>query len=223
MAGKQFQPFRTELSINDIRASAWNASQGSLESYQKLQKENARLAKIANSRMRALEKSGLDFNAYNRAKTYLDEIGLKRFSSVLPGQGNYKAMVKQLEELVTFVNSKTSTVAGAKTALNAKLDKLQEATGHTYTEDQRLRLGKLLGNDSISSLLREVKGDSQDVIEVLEEVSMDDYNKDEIVSIIDRHLAGYNPFEDSPFFANFDYLNYDQMMKELRNLKPKGR
>jgi hypothetical protein len=221
MAGKQFQPFRTELSINDIRASAWNASQGSLESYQKLQKENARLAKIANSRMRALEKSGLDMNAYNRARTFLDEIGVKRFSTVLPDQGNYKAIVKQLEELVTFVNSKTSTVAGARTALNAKLDKLQEATGHTYTEDQRLRLGKLLGNDSISSLLREVKGDSQDVIEVLEEVSMDEYNKDEIVSIIDRHLAGYNPFEDNPFFANFDYLNYDQMMKELLKLKPK--
>ena len=108
---------------------------------------------------------------------------------------------------------------GAGTALNAKLDKLQEATGHTYTQEQRVRLGKLLGNDSISSLLREVRGDSGDVIEVLEELSMDDYNRDEIVSIIDKHLAGYNPFEENAFFANFDYMNYDEMMDALRDMR----
>lgn len=223
MAGKRFQPFRTDLSINDIRASAWNASQGSTESYQKLVEQNRRLAKLANSRMRALEKAQLDMNAYNRARTYLDNMGLSRFSTRLAPQSDYKGMVKQLEELVTFVNARTSTVGGARTALNTKLDKLQEATGHTYTQEQRIRLGKLLGNDSISSLLREVRGDSGDVIEVLEELSMDEYNRDEIVSIIDKHLEGYNPFEDNPFFANFDYMNYDQMMNELRNLKPKGR
>lgn len=218
MAGKQFQPFRTDLSINDIRASAWNASQGSTESYQKLAEQNRRLAKLANSRMRALEKAKLDMNAYNRARTYLDNMGMSRFSTRLAPQSDYKGMVKQLEELVTFVNAKTSTIGGARTALNAKLDKLQEFTGHEYTQEQRIRLGKLLGNDSISSLLREVRGDSGDVIEVLEELSMDDYNRDEIVSIIDKHLEGYNPFEDDPFFSNFDYMNYDQMMDELHNL-----
>lgn len=222
MGGKRFQPFRTDLSINDIRASAWNALQGSDESYQKLVQQNRRLAKLANSRMRALEKAKLDMNAYNRAKTYLDNMGLNKFSTRLASQSNYKGMVKQLEELVTFINAKTSTVGGARAALNAKLDKLQEATGKTYTQDQRIRLGKLLGTDSISTLLREVRGDSSDVIEVLEELSMDDYNRDEIVSIIDKHLEGYNPFEDNPFFSNFDYMNYDQMMNELRNLTKKG-
>ena len=219
MAGNRFQPFRTDLSINDIRASAWNATQGSADSYQKLVEQNRRLARLANSRMRALEKAGLDMNAYNRAISYLDTKGLKRFSTRLAQPTDYKGMVTQLEELTTFINAKTSTVAGARTALNAKLDKLQEATGHTYTQEQRNRLGKLLGNDSISTLLREVRGDSKDVIEVLEELSMDDINRDEIVSIIDKHLAGYNPFEENAFFANFDYLNYDEMMDQLRDLR----
>lgn len=218
MARKTRQPFRTELSINDIRASAWNATQGSTESYQKLQRENRRLAKLANSRMRALEKANLDMNAYNRAFTYLQNQGLKRFSSKLAPPSDYKGMVNQLSELVTFINAKTSTVAGARTSLNDKMDKIEEFTGKHYDYDQRIRLGKLLGTDSIATLLREVRGDSGDVIEVLEELSMDDIDKDKISSIIDKHLGGYNPFDDSPFFANLDYLSYDEMMDELRQL-----
>ena len=218
MARKTRQPFRTTLSINDIRASAWNATQGSTESYKKLQKENRHLAKLANSRMRALEKSQLDMNAYNRAFTYLQNSGLKRFSTVLADPTDYKGMVNQLSELVTFINAKTSTVSGARTALNDKMDKIEEFTGKHYDYDQRIRLGKLLSTDSIATLLREVRGDSGDVIEVLEELSMNDVDRDKISSIIDKHLAGYNPFEDSPFFANLDYLSYDEMMDELRQM-----
>lgn len=218
MARKHFQPFRTELSINDIRASAWNASQGSVESYKKLQKENRRLARLANSRMRQLEKAGLDMNAYNRAYTYLQNQGQRRFSTVLAASTDYKGMVNQLSELVTFINAKTSTVAGARKALNDKMDKIEEFTGNHYDYEQRQALGRLLGTDSISNLLREVRGDSGDVIEVLEELSLNDIDQKEIVSIIDKHLAGYNPFEESPFFANLDYMSYDEMMDELRNL-----
>lgn len=218
MARKTRQPFRTELSINDIRASAWNASQGSVESYKKLQKENRRLARLANSRMRQLERAGLDMNAYNRAFTYLQNQGQRRFSTVLAPFTDYKGMVNQLSELVTFINAKTSTVAGARKALNDKMDKIEEFTGNHYNYEQRLTLGKLLGTDSISNLLREVRGDSGDVIEVLEELSLNDIDQKEIVSIIDKHLAGYNPFEESPFFANLDYMSYDEMMDELRNL-----
>lgn len=218
MGRKARQPFRTKLSINDIRASAWNATQGSVDSYKFLQQENRRLAKLANSRMRNLEKANLDMNAYNRAYTYLQNMGLSRFSTKLSPSSDYKGMVNQLSELVTFINAKTSTVAGAREALNDKMDKIEEFTGRHYDYDQRIRLGRLLGTDSISTLLREVRGDSGDVIEVLEELSMDDIDREEISSIIDKHLAGYNPFEDNPFFSNADYLSYDAMMDELRSL-----
>ena len=221
MAKKRFQPFRTELSINDIRASAWNATQGSVESYKKLQQENRRLAKIANSRMRQLEKAQLNMFSYDRVYTYLQNIGRTRFSLSLPDAYDYKGMVTQLQELVTFINAKTSTVAGARDALNAKMDKLEEATKKHYDYEQRLSLGKVMGTDSISTLLREVRGDSSDVIEVLEELSLTDVDSDKISSIIDRHLQGYNPFEDNPFLANMDYLSYDDMMHELRELYSK--
>jgi hypothetical protein len=42
---------------------------------------------------------------------------------------------------------------------------------------------------------------------------MDEVNADEISSIIDKHLAGYNPWGD-----NSDYMTYDEMMEELRRI-----
>ena len=208
---------RTDLTINEIRASAWNASMGSKESYDFLLSQNRKLAKLANSRLRALEKAGYDMFAYDRVITYLRNHGLNRFSTKLPSMHDYKEVVNQLSELITFINAKTSTVAGARKTLDAKIDMLSKQTGTEYTPEQRLRIGKLLGTDSISTLLREVRGNSDEVIEVIEELALNNVAVDQISSIIDKHLAGYNPFSDSPFFDNMDYLAYDDMMDALRD------
>lgn len=212
------EPFRTDLTITEIRASAWNASMGSEESYRFLSQANRRLAKLANSRLRDLEKAGYDMFAYDRAITYLSNNDRTRFSTKLPSMKDYKGMVEQLSELITFINAKTSTVAGAKKALDAKIDMLSKQTGTKYTDQQRMKIGKLIGNDSISTLLREVRGNSDEVIEVIEELALSDASIDQITSVIDKHLAGYNPFTNSPFFDNMDYMAYDPMMDELRKL-----
>lgn len=214
---KPRQPFRTELSINDIRAAAWNATQGYESSYNYLKEQNRRLAKVANSRLIALEKSGYDMFAYDRAYTYLKNHDIRRFSTKLAPASDWRGMVEQLSELITFINAKTSTVAGARATLNSKIDKISEYTGTQYTEAQRKQLGRLLGSDSISMLLREVRGGSEEVLDFLEEASLKDTavseNMEQIKSIIDKHLAGYNPWGD-----NSDYLSYDEMMDELRKL-----
>lgn len=211
MSGKQ--PFRTDLSINDIHVLAWNASQGNEMSYTILKEQNRKLAKIANVRMKALEKAGYDMMAYDRAHTYLELQGLKQFSTKLASPSDYKGMVKQLQELTTFINLESSTVAGAKKALNKKLQTISDFTGKTYSEEQKLALGRLLSNDSITTLLRDVRGDSGEVIDALEELSLTDVDTQAINEVIDKYLAGYDPFGDS-----FDYLNYDEMMNELRAL-----
>lgn len=212
------EPFRTDLTITEIRASAWNASMGSEESYRFLLQANRRLAKLANSRLRNLEKAGYDMFAYDRAITYLSNNDRTRFSTTLPSMKDYEGMVEQLSELITFINAKTSTVTGAKKALDAKIDMLSKQTGTVYTDQQRMKIGKLIGNDSISTLLREVRGNSDEVIEVIEELALSDASIDQITSVIDKHLAGYNPFTNSPFFDNMDYMAYDPMMDELRKL-----
>lgn len=211
--------YRTELSINDIRAAAWNAVQGSRESYKKLAEENKKLAKLANARMRALKKANLDMFAYDRAATYLANRNLKQFPMNL--ELNYNQMVTQLSELVTFINHYTSTVSGARYASDKKIEALSDATGHTYTEKQKYNLSRLLGTDSISTLLRDVRGDSTDVIEVLEELSLQDLeeeNKAQITQAVDRYLAGWQPFENAPWALKSRGMNYDELMDELRSI-----
>lgn len=212
--------YRTEMSINDIRAAAWNASQGSTSSYENLLAENRKLAKLANSRMRALKKENLDMFAYDRAATYLANRNLKVFPMKLPK--NYSDIVKQMSELVTFINNYTSTVSGAKYAFDSKMDRISQATGHEYTEKQKYNLSRLLSTDSISTLLRDVRGDSGDVIEVLEELSLHDLNEEnkaQIIGAVDRYLVGWQPFENAPWAIKSRGMNYDELMDELRSLR----
>ena len=205
------QAYRTELSIIDYRTLAWQASESNPMAYEYLVKENRRLSRLANSRLRALEKAGLDMFAYDRATTYLKNQGKKRFSAKFADQSDYVGMVNQISELVAFVNSRSSTVAEARAMLQRKLEKISEHTGTTYTEEQGYRLGRLLSNDSISTLLRDVKADSDEVLELLEEISMNDFNEERLASIVDRYLMGYDPWN-----VNLDYLNYDELMDAIR-------
>lgn len=213
-----FKPYRTELSINDIRASAWNASQGNTSSYAFLQEQNRKLAKLANSRMRQLKSAKLDMFAYDRAKVYLENRSLSRFPETLPDASDYPAIVSQLSELVAFINNKSSTLVGARKTLDDKLKAISDATGTTYTDKQKQNLGRLLGTDSISTLLRDVRGDSLEVIEVLEELSlkdMKDENREAITRVVDRYLEGYQPFSMAPGVVSTRGLTYDELMDEL--------
>ena len=214
-----FKPFRTELSINDIRASAWNASQGNSSSYAFLQEQNRKLAKLANQRMRQLKSAHLDMFAYDRAKTYLENRSLSRFPLTLPDASNYSAIVTQMSELVAFINNKSSTLAGARKVLDDKLKAISDATGTTYTEKQKENLGRLLGTDSISTLLRDIRGNSLEVIEVLEELSlkdMQDDNRQAITRAVDRYLEGWQPFDMAPWATRSRGMTYDDLMDELR-------
>ncbi len=203
--------YRTEMSIIDYRTLAWKASDSNPIAYQKLVSENRRLARLANSRLRSLEKAGLDMFAYDRAITYLKSQGRTRFSSKFADQSDYKGMITQITELVNFINARSSTVANAREMLEKKLERISAYTGTAYTEEQKYRLGRLLSNDSISALLRDVRANSDEVLELLEEISMSEFNEERLTNIIDRYLMGYDPFN-----INLNYLNYDDLMDELR-------
>lgn len=215
--------YRSELSIVDIRGLAWNAVQGSEQSYEILEAQNKKLAKLANSRMRALKSAGLDMFAYDRAITYLENNDLKRFSTKFASQDDFKGMVDQLSELVAFINSKTSTVAGAKKALDQKIDKISEYTGTQYTQSQRQNLGRLLGTDSISTLLRDIRGNSSEVIEALEDIALTPLDTQRVSEIVDRYLTGWTPWSDSPWVFRSQGMNYDELIDALRDLYEENR
>ena len=209
---------RSTMSINDIRSAAWNATQGSEDSYNRLRNEYRRLVKTANSRLSSLKSAGLDMFAYDRAITYLKNNDRSTFSTVFAPSTDFRGMVTQLSELISFINSKTSTVRGARTYLNEKLEKISDFTGKTYTENQKKQLGRLLGLDSVSTLLRDVRGDSAEVIDALEEIALTDVDTKELSSIIDNYLTPYIPWSDTPWGLKSATMNYDQMIRELKNL-----
>lgn len=217
----RFQPYRTELSINDIRASAYNASEGNTYSYAFLQEQNKKLAKLANQRMRQLRAANLDMFAYDRAKVYLENRGLSRFPITLPDASDYPGIVKQLSELVAFINNKSSTVAGARKTMDDKLKAISDATGTTYTQKQKENMARLLGTDSVSTLLRDIRGNSLEVIEILEELSLQDMqeeNRQAITRVIDRYLEGWQPFDNAAWATKSRGLTYDELMDELREV-----
>ena len=210
---------RSALSINDIRGLAWNAVQGSEQSYEILESQYRKLSKIANNRLRLLEKAELDMFAYDRAITYLENQGDSRFSQKFASSNDFKAMVDQMSELVAFVNSKTSTVAGARKALKKKLDTIAEFTGKTYTKEQRQNLGRLLGTDSVSTLLRDIRGNSGEVIEALEDIALTSADTKAVSEIIDRYLLGWQPWDNTlDFLGRSRGMNYDELLDSLREL-----
>lgn len=210
---------RSALSINDIRGLAWNAVQGSEQSYEILESQYRKLSKIANNRLRLLEKAELDMFAYDRAITYLENQGDSRFSQKFASPNDFKAMVDQMSELVAFVNSKTSTVAGARKALKKKLDTIAEFTGKTYTKEQRQNLGRLLGTDSVSTLLRDIRGNSGEVIEALEDIALTSADTKAVSEIIDRYLLGWQPWDNTlDFLGRSRGMNYDELLDSLREL-----
>ena len=210
---------RSALSINDIRGLAWNAVQGSEQSYEILESQYRKLSKIANNRLRLLEKAELDMFAYDRVITYLENQGESRFSQEFAPSNDFKEMVDQMSELVAFVNSKTSTVAGARKALKKKLDTIAEFTGKTYTKEQRQNLGRLLGTDSVSTLLRDIRGNSGEVIEALEDIALISADSKAVSEIIDRYLLGWQPWDNTlDFLGRSRGMNYDELLDSLREL-----
>ena len=210
---------RSTLSINDIRGLAWNAVQGSEQSYEILESQYRKLSKIANNRLRLLEKAELDMFAYDRVITYLENQGDSRFSQEFASSNDFKEMVDQMSELVAFVNSKTSTVAGARKALKKKLDTIAEFTGKTYTKEQRQNLGRLLGTDSVSTLLRDIRGNSGEVIEALEDIALTSADSKAVTEIIDRYLLGWQPWDNTlDFLGRSRGMNYDELLDSLREL-----
>lgn len=210
---------RSALSINDIRGLAWNAVQGSEQSYEILESQYRKLSKIANNRLRLLEKAELDMFAYDRVITYLENQGDSRFSQEFAPSNDFKEMVDQMSELVAFVNSKTSTVPAARKALKKKLDTIAEFTGKTYTKEQRQNLGRLLGTDSVSTLLRDIRGNSGEVIEALEDIALTSADSKAVSEIIDRYLLGWQPWDNTlDFLGRSRGMNYDELLDSLREL-----
>lgn len=98
------------------------------------------LAKVANERLRKLEKAGLKQYAYKHTQKMLMDFEKPRFSTNLKTAESYM-INKELLQLEDFINRKTSTVKGAREAHKKTiqtLKKSRETVSGAYTRGLEL-------------------------------------------------------------------------------------
>lgn len=84
---------------------------------EELDRMRRKLAKRANTRLLALERAGRDYWAYDIAQQYLNARNRRRFSE-RAFKGSERNAVRELEEIISFLNSASSTITGSKAIEN---------------------------------------------------------------------------------------------------------
>lgn len=80
---------------------------------EELDRMRRKLAKRANARLLALERAGRDYWAYDIAQQYLNARNRRRFSE-RAFKGSERNAVRELEEIISFLNSASSTISGSR-------------------------------------------------------------------------------------------------------------
>lgn len=95
---------------------------GRFYTIEELEALRRKYAKRANQRLLRLERAGLNYYAYDRAMLYLERTRKsKRFSESRGFKGNKQALLRELDSLTTFLNSRTSTVSGQRSIEREKI------------------------------------------------------------------------------------------------------
>lgn len=167
-----------------------------------LSKEYKRLAKVADSRLRNLEvlrhKQGfesVDTFAYARALYDIQSIvgGKKRFD-VKPST-NYNTLVAQVNAVLSFLNSPTSTTKGIKITYQNKADAINNEYGTNYTWQDFARLHRSGSFKKFDKMYGSKTA--------LRTIGILQHDKDYLIELLNKEGIKYNPSS----VGNDDILN----------------
>lgn len=103
---------------------------GDFMTLDELNRIRVRYARIANARLRALEKAGRNYWAYDSAVIYTQRSrGANRFTQKKEWSGTKEGLLHEVEELQAFLNMKTSTLSGSKAVEQKIVDTFQRDHG----------------------------------------------------------------------------------------------
>ena len=176
-------------------------------SVDQLNKERIRMAKTANQRLRALEKAGRDYWAYDRAILYTQRTrNRKRFSEAKNWTGSIESLKYEIQKLSDFLDAKTSTVKGSRAVESSIKNTLRNEYGWQsvdnrsfynllQTNQYQQAANKYLSSEILIDYIdrRIERGDEEsDIKEAIEK-----FNRDEIHNVDDLFLqAGMSVFRD---------------------------
>jgi hypothetical protein len=180
------------------------------EAVAELREWNAENAKLANSRMRSLERGDMRRYAYNRAINFTESMyGTGSFKGGRATSLSDQDLIDQVQEIDTFLGRKTSSLRFAKEMERARGEYLTETLGIEVKSIAR-RIGvkpksaitafyRFLGTETVASFLKDVSGYYKVVLEGVATViaSSDDKKAtvDRLVDSIEDYLAGAKRYD----------------------------
>lgn len=149
---------RTERINIDVRRGGYTLEE--------LDRMRRKLAKRANARLLSLERAGRDYWAYDIAQQYLNARNRRRFS-VKGFKGSQRNAVRELEEIISFLNSASSTITGSK-AIENKIKSSFARKGVNVSE---------LGSRDFFDFLDWYNSDKRGRSKIQSTIAIDFYNK----------------------------------------------
>lgn len=192
------------ISIPKLRSLLRSANSGNKDSLETLQAQARKLGKRANQRMLRLERSGLDYYAYDRASEFLKtEMMRNRFPESVKSM-DAADIVRTIEEAQKFLSSKTSLVSEQKKIREARLEGFRSANIEV-PEDQVDTLMRFLGSEGMEAVWNKASS-----VE----------SSEEIVNLINGALAKSHTYADIYYqFLRFDAgeITYDDLVDRLES------
>ena len=197
------------ISIPKLRSLLRSANSGNKDSLQILQAQARKLGKRANQRMLRLERSGLDYYAYDRASEFLKtEMMRNRFPESVKTM-DAGDIVRSIEEAQKFLSSPTSLVSEQKKIRKNRLEGFK-AANIKVPDDQVDALMRFLGSQGMEAVWNKASS-----VE----------SSEEIVNLINGALAKSHTYADIYYqFLRFDSgeITYDDLVDRLES-KRRGR
>lgn len=198
------------LSANNFRSLFERASHGNEDAQADLIQYTNSLSKTTNSRMRALEESGYDFYNYDRAYASLQNMGRKRFKE----NWNMDTIADNFEDFLQSANAvhvfmkedtapseiKARSIARREYLLDNILNYggldpegriLYNKLRNPITKEDRefaLKFERVLSAGSISSLIGEAYGNTDETVESIAYALYQGKTEDEIVATVSKYL-----------------------------------
>lgn len=192
------------ISIPKLRSLLRSANSGNKDSLQTLQAQARKLGKRANQRMLRLERSGLDYYAYDRASEFLKtEMMRNRFPESVKSMDTAD-IVRSIEEAQKFLSSPTSLVSEQKKIRKNRLEGFK-AANIEVPEDQADKLMRFLGSEGMKAVWNKVSS-----VE----------SSEEIINLINGALARSHTYADIyKQFMKFDAgeITYDELVDRLES------
>lgn len=192
------------ISIPKLRSLLRSANSGNKDSLQTLQAQARKLGKRANQRMLRLERSGLDYYAYDRASEFLKtEMMRNRFPEWVKSM-DPRDIVRSIEEAQKFLSSPTSLVSEQKKIREARLEGFRSANIEV-PDDQVDTLMRFLGSQGMEAVWNKASS-----VE----------SSEEIVNLINGALAKSHTYADIYYqFLRFDSgeITYDDLVDRLES------